>query len=208
MPWGDRLRLILNALYRRASSPCQISLPLFLSLSPPLFPTPSSPSVLYIPLLLFLLTITHPSSTLPLYFIHYILCIFFQSLSWFHFELHSRSLLPTSLMMKTFFFFFYLTATTDALTYHSHSTSNRTTPKSLKTNCVLFLVWLMKSWVMWFVEAYLWSCGINCLNHCLLFSRLLLSTITTYKNIWFNLQSLVNIFTFLLLLCLGYLYLI
>lgn len=107
MPWGDRLRLILNALYRRASSPCQISLPLFLSLSPPLFPTPSSPSVLYIPLLLFLLTITHPSSTLPLYFIHYILCIFFQSLSWFHFELHSRSLLPTSLMMKTFFFFFF-----------------------------------------------------------------------------------------------------
>lgn len=78
IPWGDRPRLISNALYERELSHRQISLLLVsqcLHLSP-----------LYIQLFLFSQNYS-PLQHTPLYFIHLACCIFSENLSRFHFEL-------------------------------------------------------------------------------------------------------------------------
>ncbi len=78
IPWGDRLRLISNALYERELSPPS---------DPSLSLLPSSLSLLLYIHLSLLSHIDSPLQHTPLYFIHLALRIFSQNLTGFHFEL-------------------------------------------------------------------------------------------------------------------------
>lgn len=122
IPWGDRLRLISNALYERELSPLS-DLPISL------LPMPSSLSPLYIHLFLFS-HIYSPLQRTLLYFIHLALHISSQNLSRFHFELvspfsvHVHGIHDENEILASWL-------NTDALTHDLSFTPNEITPESL-----------------------------------------------------------------------------